>query len=180
MRSPAAATISATFASSVMSATRVTMSAPACSRRELVEALLRHVDGDDAAALTGDARRGGAADARAGARDDDGLAGEAALVEALDPLGALDLGDGRVGRLGRRLGVVRRGRDIRRARRHVAGGGARDEVVDHLLAELALAELDEPLDREALHGLQHVGVLPGLREQVADDRAADRVRRARS
>ena len=84
--SPAASTMRAMPASSVMSAVSETMSAAGVLGDELVEALLADVDGDHAAALAGDARCGGAADAGAGAGDDDGLAGEAALVDALGPL----------------------------------------------------------------------------------------------
>ena len=58
---------------------------------------------------------------------------------------------------------------------HVAGGGARDEVVEHLLREGALAQLDETLDREASDGLERIGSLTALRQHVGEDRAARRV-----
>src|SRR5690606_31730712 len=50
-----------------------------------------------------------------------------------------------------------------------------DELVEQLLAEAALAQLDEALEGEATHGLEHASVLAGLGEELAEDRAADGV-----
>src|SRR5690606_25906276 len=89
---------------------------------ELVESLLRDVDGDDATALAGDTGCRGAPDAGARARHDDGLAREASRADALDPLGALD-GSRRHALLGGGLTLGRTGcRGIRAREGNVARG----------------------------------------------------------
>ena len=168
-RAAAAATICAIASSSVMSPATVTMSASGVLGGEFLEALCGDVDGDDAATFARDARRGGAADAGAGTGHDDRLAGEAALVEALDPFARL----GSSGGSGRRRSGFRD--CCRRTGRDIAGSCATNEFVERFLAERALAELDEPLDGEAADGLERIRRLSALSEHVGEERIAGRV-----
>ena len=111
---------------------------------ELVETLLRDVDGDHASAFAGDAGCRGSADARPGAGDDHGLAGEAALVEALGPLAQLAARRRwRADRLGRRRGGGRSPSGTSPA----ATRRTRSSSISW--RERALAHLHESLDREA-------------------------------
>ena len=82
----------ATPASSVMSAVSDTMSAPACSATNSSRRSWLTSTAIDASAFAGDARGGGAADARTGAGHDHGLPGEAALIDPLGPLAQRDGG----------------------------------------------------------------------------------------
>src|SRR5690606_8214548 len=105
---------------------------------ELVEALLRDVDRDHAAALPRDTGCRRTSDAGTRAGHDDRLAAEASLADALDPLGTLDGGHALLAR-GFTLGRT----GCRGIRVHVALRRPFDEFVEQLLAEAALAQLDE-------------------------------------
>ena len=156
MRSPAALTIFLTSPSSVMSPTRVTTSLPGVLGLELVEALLRDVDRDHAAALAGDAGCGGAADSGAGAGDDDGLAVEATGRDLLDPLGRR-LGDSSTSSSSEASVVPRH---PTAPGRPTSPAALAREVVDHLLRERALAHRHEALEGQAADRLERVGVWP--------------------
>ena len=138
---------------------------------ELVEALLADVDRDHAAALAGDARCGGAADARAGTRHDDGLAGEAALVDALGPLA----------QRGRRM-------PARRRRPRLAAGAAAalpagtSPAAARRTRSSSISCVNAPrliftrrLIARRSDGLEDVGRLAALGEHVGEDRVAGRV-----
>ena len=165
---PAASMIRATPASSVMSAVSVDDVASGMRSGELIQALLAHVDCDDATAFAGDAGCRGAADSRTCAGHDHGLTGEPALIDPLGPLAQ------RGRRSGCRRVVRTSGRGIR-SRGHVAGGGTTDQVIEHLLREGAAAHLHQAFDRQPFDRLEDVGALPALRQHAAQDGTSHRV-----
>lgn len=109
------------------------------------------VDRDDTATFAGDAGRGGAADAAAGAGHDDGLASEATRHDGLAVVVRCPVGG------------------------HFPAVRGEDEGVDGGLGKLAVRERDELLQRQAARGGERFGVGAALGEEAADEFTADGV-----
>ena len=145
MRSPAASTMAATAASSVISPATVTMLPSGSCGGKFVQALGGDVDGDDAAALAGNPRGRGPANAGTGSRDDDGLARETARGDLLNPGRRLRPGLGWRGATGACAAVRREchRRSTRCTRR-----------IHHVLGKRTLADLNQAVQRQFGHGTQ--------------------------